>query len=130
MFVEKWGKNREKGGSFAGILTDLSKAFDCLLQDLLIAKLYAYGFDMASLKLIFIYLYWGKFMRGNFIWCFSSFHSGVASFIIFICNIFLFTDDTDSNNYTDGNTPYVTSSKTNLVIEKLEECSDSLFTWF
>ena len=53
LFVEKWGKNRDKGGSFATILTDLSKAFDCLLQDLLIAKLYAYGFDMASLKLIF-----------------------------------------------------------------------------
>ena len=46
------GNNWDKGDSFAAILTDLSKAFDCLLHDLPIAKLHAYGFDMASLKLI------------------------------------------------------------------------------
>ena len=27
VFVEKWKKNRDKGGSFAAILTDLSKVF-------------------------------------------------------------------------------------------------------
>ena len=38
------------------LLTDLSKAFDCLVHDLLIAKLHAYGFDYLSLKLINNYL--------------------------------------------------------------------------
>ena len=38
------------------LLTDLSKAFDCLVHDLLIAKLHAYGFDLMSLKLIHSYL--------------------------------------------------------------------------
>ena len=38
------------------LLTDLSKAFDCLVHDLLIAKLHAYGFDYLSLKLIYSYL--------------------------------------------------------------------------
>ena len=38
------------------LLTDLSKAFDCLSHDLLIAKLYAYGFSMAALRLIQNYL--------------------------------------------------------------------------
>ena len=56
VLVEKWKKIRDKGGIFAAILTDLSKAFNCLLHDLLIAKLHAYGFDMASLKLIYTYL--------------------------------------------------------------------------
>ena len=35
---------------------DLSKAFDCLQHDLIIAKLHACGFDMQALKLIYSYL--------------------------------------------------------------------------
>ena len=35
---------------------DLSKSFDCLLHDLLIAKLHAFGFDRKSLKVIHAYL--------------------------------------------------------------------------
>ena len=46
-------KNRAKEGSFAVILADLSKAFDCILHDLLIPELHAYGFDITSLKLIY-----------------------------------------------------------------------------
>ena len=38
------------------LLSDLLKAFDCLDHDLLIAKLYAYGFDIKAVKLIKSYL--------------------------------------------------------------------------
>ena len=35
---------------------DLSKAFDSLLQELLIAKLNAYGFNMSALQFVHSYL--------------------------------------------------------------------------
>ena len=40
----------------AALLTDLSKAFDCLLHDLFIAKLYAFGFDHKFLWVNHAYL--------------------------------------------------------------------------
>ena len=39
--IEKWKKSVDNGA----LMTDLSKAFDCLSHELLIAKLDAYGFD-------------------------------------------------------------------------------------
>ena len=38
------------------MLTDLSKAFDCLNHELLVAKLNAYGFTLPALKLVHDYL--------------------------------------------------------------------------
>ena len=46
----------DEDGVSGALLTDLSKAFDCLSYDLLIAKLAAYGFDHESLTLIQSYL--------------------------------------------------------------------------
>ena len=42
----------DNGGSCSALLVDLSKAFDCIVHDLLLAKLSAYGFDYNSLKLV------------------------------------------------------------------------------
>ena len=56
VLIEKWKKSVDNGGVFGALLTDLSKAFDCLNHELLIAKLHAYGFDFNSLKLIYKYL--------------------------------------------------------------------------
>ena len=54
--IEKWRETLDQGGAYGALLTDLSKAFDCLLYDLLIAKLHAYGLDTKSLKLMLSYL--------------------------------------------------------------------------
>ena len=54
--LEKWRKAIDNWGCFGALLTDLSKAFDCLLHDLLIAKLHAYRFDIKSLRFVHSYL--------------------------------------------------------------------------
>ena len=41
---------------FGALPTDLSKAFDCLDDELLIAKLNAHGFSLTALKLVHNYL--------------------------------------------------------------------------
>ena len=50
--TENWRKCLNKGGISGAILTDLSKAFDCILHELLIAKFAAYGFDHQSLRIM------------------------------------------------------------------------------
>ena len=54
--VEKLVKCSANSGLGGKLLTDLSKALDCLRHDILIADLTAYGFDQPSLYLIFSYL--------------------------------------------------------------------------
>ena len=54
--IEKAKGVMGKGGHFIVSLTDLSKAFDCLLHYLVIVKLHAYGFKNDAPCLAFNYL--------------------------------------------------------------------------
>ena len=49
---QKWRSGVDKEKSFGALLTDLSKAFNCLSHELLLPKLHGYGFDIATLSLI------------------------------------------------------------------------------
>ena len=54
--VEKWSQCLDNGGVSGALLTDLSKAFDRTLHELLTAKLTAYGFGYNSLQMLQSYL--------------------------------------------------------------------------
>ena len=54
--IEKSQESADEEGAFIALLSDLSKVFDCLPHDLMIAKIHAYDFDMKSLNLRFDYM--------------------------------------------------------------------------
>ena len=56
MMLQTWKEARDNKEAFGTLLTDISKTFDCLSHDLLIAKLRAYGLDLASLEILRDYL--------------------------------------------------------------------------
>ena len=52
---EKWKESVDEGHVFGTLLTDLSKAFDCLPHNLLIAKSNAYGLDNKAVRFVYDY---------------------------------------------------------------------------
>ena len=50
-----WKDIFEKNKEFQALLTNLSKGFDCICHDLLIAKLHAYGLDISRFYFRIIY---------------------------------------------------------------------------
>ena len=137
--VEKCKHALDKRGKFGALLTDLSKAFDCLPHDLLIAKLNAYGIEKKSLSLIHSYLSnrkqrvkinsdyspWGDVKcgvpQGSIL--------GPLLFNVFICDLFMFMPNHTIANYADDNTPYSTGSNMNEVILDLQLSGNILFSW-
>ena len=54
--LEKWKTAVDNGECVSALFLDLSKAFDTINHDLLLAKLKAYGFSPNALKLMHDYL--------------------------------------------------------------------------
>ena len=139
--VEKWHKTLDEGGETGAVLTDLSKAFDCIDHNLLIAKLNAYRFEKRSLAFIHSYLTKRK-QRTKVDSAFSSWEmllSGVLQgsilgpllFNIYICDLFFETpENIGFAGYADDNTPYTYSSKIEDVLSNLQGASEILFSWF
>ena len=125
---------------FGALLSDLSKAFDCLPHDIIIAKLNAYGFDMKALNFIYDYLRNRK-QRTKIDNAYSSWQNilygvpqgsilGPLLFNIDLCDLFLTMNNEDIANYADDNTPYVSGKNIDEVVRFLEESSRVIFKWF
>ena len=119
--IEKWRKHLDSGGYGTALLTDLSKAFDCIDHQLLIAKLNAYGVETNSLYFLASYLEKRK-QRTKVNGSYSKFNeifSGVPQgsilgpllFNIYICDLFFDASDIDIASYADDNTPFTCSSE-------------------
>ena len=119
--IEKWKASLDQNETCAALLTDLSKAFDCLPHDLLIAKLHAYVCDLRSLKLLNSYLSnrHHRVKINNFYSSWVEISSGLPEgsylgpllFNIFLCDLFLFVKNKDVASYADDTTPYETGEK-------------------
>ena len=113
--VENCKKALDQENKYGALLTDLSKAFDCLPHNLMVVKLNAYGFLIELLKLIKSYLTERK-QRIKMNDQFGSWLDIVVGVPIlgpllfnniFLCDIFLFCNDMDFASYADNNTPYI-----------------------
>ena len=138
VMLERWKKSIDRKGCAGALLTDLSKAFDCLSHELLIAKLEAYGFDYFSLKLVYNYLNY-RYQRVRINSKYSSWSEiicgvpqgsilGPLLFNIYLCDLFLFISPNVAN-YADDNSPYATAKDIESVITQLENEAKSLLQW-
>ena len=135
--MEKAVDNNKAFGAF---LTDLSKAFDCICHDLLVAKLHTYGLSFPALKMIQDYLLNRKQRTkiGSSYSTWEKIISGVPQdsilgsllFNIFLCDPFLEHEDCCFTNYADDTTPYVVANNIVEVKENLNIITQKLFTWF
>ena len=140
LMIDKWKKAIDSNKVFGAILTDLSKAFDCICHDLLIAKLHAYGLSLPALKMIQDYLQNRK-QRTKIGSSYSAWENiivgvpqgsilGPLLFNIFLCDLFLEHENSWFTNYADDTTPYAVANDTTEVLENLTNITRKLFTWF
>ena len=125
--LEKWKSATDNNKSFGALLTNLSKAFDCLSHDLLIAKLNAYGFNMSALQFVHSYLK-NRIQRTKINSEYSSWEEimfgvprrlilGALLFNIFLCDLFLIVKNIDIASSASDNTPCTTGNSAKTLFQ-------------
>ena len=118
----------------------LSKAYDCIPHDLLIAKLECYGIDKIGLSLILDYLSRRK-QRTKIGSSYSSWYDiirgvpqgsilGPLLFNIYINDLFFVIKLSEVCNFADDNTLYSSNKELELVFRNLESDLNNVLAWF
>ena len=140
MILEKFKEAIDKGNQFGALLTDLSKAFDCIDHKLLIAKLYEFGVSSSALNIISSYLK-HRTQQTKINDCFSTRSNieycvpqgsilGPLLFNINMIDLFYECNENDITNYADDTTTYSCDIHIPTVISELQDISTKVFDWF